>query len=66
MRLLQLYSVYIQPGVVLLNPSLQSYSIPPTAITGSFFVGACLSDADSGFVPRTGVDTTPPNYYGQS
>lgn len=66
LRLLQFSSVYIQPGLVLLNQSVQDYSIPPTTLTGSFFVGACLSDADSGFRPRTGIDTTPPNYFGQS
>lgn len=64
-RLLQLYAIYVQPGVVLLNQSLQSYSIPSRTITGSFFVGCFLSDRDSGFDPATGIDTSNP-HYGQS
>jgi hypothetical protein len=65
-RLLLVSSIYIQPGVVLLNQSLQQYAITPTTVTGSFFVGACLSDADSGFHPKGGIDTSPPSYPGQS
>ncbi len=66
MTLLRFDSIILQPGVVYLNQSLQHYSIPATAVTGSFFVGAFLSDADSGIDPGVGIDTSPPNYYGQS
>ena len=66
LRLLARYPIYIQPGVVILNQSLQSYSIAPTTVTGSFFVGDYLSDTEGGFNPTTGIDTTPPNYMGQS
>jgi hypothetical protein len=65
-RLLLVSSIYIQPGVVLLNQSLQQYAITPTTVTGSFFVGDYLSDADSGFHPKSGIDTSPPSYPGQS
>jgi hypothetical protein len=66
LRLLARYLIYIQPGVVILNQSVQNYSIAPTTVTGSFFVGNYLSDTESGFNPTTGIDTTPPSYMGQS
>jgi hypothetical protein len=64
-QLLLRFTLSIQPGVVLLNQTLQSYSIPPTTVTGSFFVGTFLSDRDSSINPHIGIDTSTPQY-GQS
>lgn len=64
--LLARHLIYIQPGVVMLNQSVQSCSVAPTTVTGSFCVGNYLSDTESGFNPTTGIDRTPPNYMGQS
>ncbi len=66
MTLLSLYSVPLQSGIVYLNQSLQTYSITPTTVQGSFFIGAFLSWASLGGDPGIGVDTTPPHYAGQS
>ena len=42
--------------VILNNTSVQSYSIPVTQVSGSFFVGAYLSDRELSFNPVIGVD----------
>lgn len=58
MQPLLLQPIYIPPGVVVLNnTSVQYYSIPPTVVQGSFFVGAFLSD-QSNSSPGIGVDTS--------
>ncbi|MBI3849394.1 MAG: immunoglobulin domain-containing protein [Verrucomicrobia bacterium] len=60
-RPLMIYPIFITPNVVILNnTSFQSYDIPATTVTGSFFVGAYLSDRDSGFDPAIGVDLSHP------
>jgi hypothetical protein len=57
MVLLTIQQIYIPPNVVILNnTTLQSYSITPTLVTGSFFVGEFLSDRTSDD-PMTGLDS---------
>lgn len=54
---LLIQSISIQSGVVILNnTTVQSYSVPPTLVNGSFFVGAYLSDREPSFNPAIGVD----------
>lgn len=49
--------ISIPPSVVVLNnTTVQGYSIPATLVSGSFFVGAYLSDGESSFNPVIGVD----------
>lgn len=58
MQPLLIQPIYIQPGVVVLNnTSVQYYSITPTVVQGSFFVGAFLSDQNNSS-PVIGVDTS--------
>jgi hypothetical protein len=57
MQPLLIQPIAIQHGVVILNnTSVQFYSIPPTEVTGSFFVGAFLSDQNHSS-PVIGVNT---------
>lgn len=54
---LEIQQIFIQPNVVILNNStVQSYPISPTLVSGSFFVGAYLSDRASSLNPVIGVD----------
>ena len=49
--------ISIPPNVTILNnTTVQSYLVPSTEVSGSFFVGAYLSDKDLSFTPRIGVD----------
>jgi hypothetical protein len=58
MQPLLIQPIYIQPGVVVLNnSSAQFYSIPSTEVSGSFFVGAFLSDQNYSS-PVIGVDSS--------
>jgi hypothetical protein len=58
---LRITPIYIPPSVVVLNNTThQVYSITPTIVTGSFFVGAFLSDREFSFDPVIGVDTSHP------
>ena len=60
---LLIHAIVISPNLVILNNStLQPYAITPTLVTGSFFVGAYLSDRELSFDPVIGVDTTSPSY----
>jgi hypothetical protein len=50
--------IYIPPNIVILNnTTVQYYSITPTVVDGSFFVGAFLSDGNNSS-PAIGVDTS--------
>lgn len=52
---LLIQQINIQPGLVILNnTTVQWYSITPTVVSGSFFVGAFLSD-QNGSSPGIGV-----------
>lgn len=49
--------ISIPPNLVILNnTSVQGYSIPATQVSGSFFVGAYLSDKEPSFNPVFGID----------
>src|SRR6185503_19213750 len=58
--LMLIYPISIPANVVILGQAFNDYPVPPTAVRGSFFVGAYLSDAESGFDPAIGVDTSHP------
>jgi hypothetical protein len=56
MQPLLIQPIYIPPHVVVLNNgSAQFYSIPPTEVSGSFFVGAYFSDQNNSS-PQIGID----------
>lgn len=58
MQPLLIQPIYIPPHVVVLNNgSAQLYSIPPTEVSGSFFVGAFLSNQNNSS-PVIGVDSS--------
>ncbi len=61
MRPLGIFPVMVQPGIVILNQSFQDYPITPTLVTGSFFVGAFVSDRNPGNPCLIGVDTSSPH-----
>jgi hypothetical protein len=64
---LMVFAPFMQPGAVISNnTSFQSYDVPPTLVSGSFFVGAYLSDREPSFNPAIGVDTSSPVFSGQS
>lgn len=56
---LLIWQFSIPRGVVILNnTTAQTYDVTPTLVTGSFFVGAFLSDAESSFDPGIGIDSS--------
>lgn len=58
MQPLLIQPIYIQPNLVILdNTTPQFYSIPPTEVSGSFFVGAYLSDQNTSS-PVIGIDSS--------
>lgn len=59
MQPLLIQPIYIPPGLAILDTLVQYYSITPTIVHGSFFVGAFVSDQHSTpSSPLIGVDTS--------
>jgi hypothetical protein len=55
---LRITPIYIPPNVVILNnTTVQDYPITPTLVSGSFFVGAFLSDREMSFDPAFGYSS---------
>lgn len=54
---LLIHAISIPPNLTIINTAtVQTYAIPQTQVSGSFFVGAYLSHHDASPFPRIGID----------